>query len=175
LNIKIKTIAGALERNFERYFCAIALSIIAIALVVQVFFRYVLRSPITGTQELVRFLFVWFVYLGASYGVREGAHIRLSHHVKLLPVKLQKVIRIIADLCWFVYSVFIVWLGIGLVHSMFRYPYISQTFRINQAYVYMIIPFSFFLMSMRVLWTIYEVASNRVPPYSVREERQQID
>lgn len=175
MNSTIRKIAGGFEKNFERYFCAIALSLISIALVVQVFFRYVLGSPLTGPQEIVRFLFVWFVYLGASYGIREGAHIRLSHHVSLLPLKLQRVIRIIADLCWFFYSVFIMWLGIGLVQSMFRYPYMSQTFHINQAYVYIIIPFSFFLMSLRVLWNIYEVASNKVPPYTLREERQQLD
>jgi TRAP-type C4-dicarboxylate transport system permease small subunit len=174
MNTLAKVLKG-LEKNFERYFCAGALSIISIALVVQVFFRYVLRSPLTGPQELVRFLFVWFVYLGASYGVREGAHIRLSHHVSLMPEKIQRIIRVIADLCWLLFCAVIVWVGIGLVESMFRYPYLSQTFRINQAYIYIIIPFSFALMGLRTFWNIYLVATKKVPPYSVREERQQLD
>lgn len=164
-----------LERNFEKVFCSISLSIIAIALFIDVFFRYVLRHPLTGPQELVRFLFVWFVYLGASYAIRESAHIRLTHHLTRLPFVGQKIFRITADFLWLIYSTTIGILGIYLIKSMFRYPYKSQIFQLNLAYIYIIIPFSFILMSLRIIASIYKVSTNKIPPYSLEEERQQLD
>jgi TRAP-type C4-dicarboxylate transport system permease small subunit len=171
----IKKIVLILEENFEKIFCSVSLSIIAISLMIDIFFRYVLRSPLTAPQELVRFLFVWFIYLGVSYGIKEGAHIRLSHHVTLFPYFIQKITRIIADIIWLSYSFIIFFLGINLVYSMFQFPYRSQVFEINLAYIYMIIPFGFFLMGIRILVNIYKILANKIPPYTIQEERQILD
>lgn len=171
----MKKLLCEFEKNFERYICALFLSVIAISLMIQIFFRYVLLSPLTWPQELVGFLFVWFVYLGASYGVREGAHIRLTHHITILPEKIQRIIRIIADIMWLIFCVVMVIEGVKLVHSMFKFPYISQVFRISKAYIYTIIPIAFGLMGLRILWHIILLVRGKMPPYTFRQEKQLLD
>lgn len=172
---QIARIARFLERNFERGVASLFISIISVALVINIFFRYVLSSPLTWPVETVSFLFPWFVYLGASYGVREGAHIRLTHHVTLLPLKIQIVVRVVADVCWLFYSVVMTVHGVRLVVSMFEFQYMSQVFPISKAYIYMIIPFAFFLISIRVLSHIIQLLLGKLEPYTIRQQKQLID
>lgn len=172
---KLADFARFIERNFERGIAAGCICIIATSLIINVFFRYVLSLPLTWPVEIVSFLFPWFVYLGASYGVREGAHIRLTHHVTFLPRVMQRVVRIVADLCWLLYSIVMTIQGIRLVRSMFEFRYMSQVFAISRAYVYMIVPLAFFLMSVRVLGHIVRLIRGTLEPYTVRQRKQLID
>lgn len=46
----------------------------ATALLLQVLFRFVLRSPLSWSEEFARYCFVWLASLGAAAGVRRGLH-----------------------------------------------------------------------------------------------------
>lgn len=46
----------------------------ATALVLQVWFRFVLRSPLSWSEEFARYCFVWLSSLGAAAGLRRGLH-----------------------------------------------------------------------------------------------------
>jgi TRAP-type C4-dicarboxylate transport system permease small subunit len=46
---------------------------------IQVIFRYFLNAPIFWTEELVRYLMIWIVYLGASIGLNRGSHIGFTY------------------------------------------------------------------------------------------------
>ena len=53
---------------------------------VHVFFRYVLKSPLTWTEECTRYCFIWFVYSGIGYGVasvKEGKRVAFIAHQNL--------------------------------------------------------------------------------------------
>ncbi|MEW6048620.1 MAG: TRAP transporter small permease [Bacillota bacterium] len=55
----------------------------AVALALQVLFRFVLRTPLSWSEELARYCFVWLSSLGAAGGVRRGLHPGLD----LLPAR----------------------------------------------------------------------------------------
>ena len=46
----------------------------AVALALQVLFRFVLHSPLSWSEEFARYCFVWVSSLGAAAGVRRGLH-----------------------------------------------------------------------------------------------------
>jgi C4-dicarboxylate transporter, DctQ subunit len=164
-----------IEKNLERGVASLLICLISISLILQVFFRYVMSSPLTWPEEAVSFLFPWFVYLGASYGVREGAHIRLTHHITLFSEVWQKVVRVIADLCWLFYSIVMVVHGTRFVQTMFQFPYRGQVFTISKAYLYAIIPIAFGLMSIRIIVHIVRVVNGSEEPYSIRQQKQLLD
>ncbi|TMV08277.1 TRAP transporter small permease [Arenibacterium halophilum] len=56
-----------------------------VALLAQVVFRYVLNIPLSWSEELATFLFVWSTLLAASYGVRRQEHLRLTFLQDVLP------------------------------------------------------------------------------------------
>jgi len=82
------TLAASLRRTLDRLL-ATALSAIMAALVLavlwQVFTRFVLRDAASWTEELARYLLVWLSLLGAAYAV--GSRLHLA--VDLLPGRLR--------------------------------------------------------------------------------------
>ncbi|MCF7847540.1 MAG: TRAP transporter small permease [Kiritimatiellales bacterium] len=55
-----------------------------------VFFRYVLNHSLSWSDELVRYLFVWFTLLGAAVTLREREHIRVEYFVEKLPAPIRR-------------------------------------------------------------------------------------
>jgi TRAP-type C4-dicarboxylate transport system permease small subunit len=51
----------------------------------QVVARYVFGHPITWTEEICRYLFVWVVFVGAGVAERSRAHITLDYVTSRLP------------------------------------------------------------------------------------------
>jgi TRAP-type C4-dicarboxylate transport system permease small subunit len=49
-----------------------------IAVILQVFFRYVLSAPLTWSEEAARYLNVWAVLLGAALAVKRKDHLRVD-------------------------------------------------------------------------------------------------
>lgn len=64
----------------------------------QVIFRYVLVMPLSWSEELARFLFVWATFLGASIAFYDNSHIRVSFFVdSVRNVRARGVVMLLAD------------------------------------------------------------------------------
>ncbi len=64
--------------NLDEVLIAFLIGAICVTLILQVFFRYALNSPLIWSEELARYLFVWAVMLGLGYNVRTETGISLS-------------------------------------------------------------------------------------------------
>jgi TRAP-type C4-dicarboxylate transport system permease small subunit len=53
----------------------IIISVLVVAVLWQVFSRYVLQAPSTVTDELARFLLIWLTLLGAAWVVGQKGHL----------------------------------------------------------------------------------------------------
>lgn len=54
-------------------------------MVLQIFFRYVLSTPLTWTEELARYLYIWACWLGAPVAMRRGNHVVIAVLFNRLP------------------------------------------------------------------------------------------
>ena len=61
---------------------------------VSVFCRYVLNHSLSWSDEVVRYLFVWFTLFGAVVTLREREHIRVEYFVEKFPAALRRVVEI---------------------------------------------------------------------------------
>lgn len=84
--------------NLDQILMAAAMAVVCILLMVQVFFRYVLNSPLIWSEECARYTFVWIVMLGLGYNVRTGNNISVSLLTSHLPKTAQKVLDFVTDL-----------------------------------------------------------------------------
>lgn len=91
---KVKKIAG----NLDQILMAVTMAIVCILLIVQVFFRYVLNSPLIWSEECARYMFVWTVMLGLGYNVRTKNNISVSLVTSRLPQGVQRGMEYITDL-----------------------------------------------------------------------------
>lgn len=76
------------------------------AVLVQVFFRYVLGNPLVWPYELSVYCYIYMVYFGAVMAVRRGSHISFNMLYDILPERFQHAVRIATDL--FVIMLFVI-------------------------------------------------------------------
>ena len=86
--------------TLEKWMLTIILVVMMAVLLLQVFFRYIVKSPLLWTEELSRFLLIWMGMSGIGYGMRGNLHVKMEVLHNMMPRILQKVIRgLISLLC----------------------------------------------------------------------------
>lgn len=134
----MKGLVERLER-IQTWFTFGFLAVIAIAVSVQVFVRYVLQRPLfLWTEELARFLLVWTVFLGIGVGVKNDAHFAMDVLPALLGRRWGAIVRLFNDFCM---GVILVLLTLaGLRFSYFGLFQNSPNMEILMVWVFMVIP-----------------------------------
>ncbi|MGR3312208.1 TRAP transporter small permease [Roseovarius indicus] len=136
--------------RFELILANASLAALVLVLAAQIFFRYVLHIGLSWSEEISRFVFVWFVYISASLAAQRGSHIRVTLFARLLPVP-DRFVFLLADLVWVVFNAFMVAAGVMLVTRTLKYPVYSTSLFIPLAYIYLVIPLAHALMILRIL------------------------
>ncbi|MDD3657013.1 MAG: TRAP transporter small permease subunit [Atribacterota bacterium] len=80
---------------FEEYLSAIALITCFSTIVIQVFYRYFLNISLEWPFELSIYAYIWTLYLGAAWGVREENHVKFNMIYDFLSLNVQKMLNII--------------------------------------------------------------------------------
>lgn len=122
---------------------AVILCVIGMIIVVflQVIFRFIFNDPLSWSEELARYLFVWITFLGAAICAREKGHIGMDFVVNKFPSKMRKAIEKIGLLLMVLISVAIMLTSIETV--MLNFGQKSPALRLNMGVVYSAIPIGF--------------------------------
>lgn len=120
-----------------------ALSVAAFAVMVvlaaaAVFFRFVVNSSLAFPEEVVRYLFVWSVFLGAAVGLRHNMHAAVEMFVDWLPRQVKRAVLALANLLCVVFFIILIVYGARIV--MLVYPQQSPALEISMSYVYAAVP-----------------------------------
>lgn len=94
------------------------LACIIIVMIVQVFFRYVLNQSLYWSEEIVRYLFVWFVFLGGAIVLRDNDHIGIDYFIRQMPVRMSRNIEKFNLLCVICLSLFFIVVGFIWVYKI---------------------------------------------------------
>ncbi len=137
--------------NFEEGACALFIGVMVICLFLQVAMRIAVGSSLAWTEELSRYSFLWAVYVGAALAVKKGGHVRITAQFMLLSIRWRLVFRILGDIIWIGFSLYVAWIGLTCIEEGLDYPEVSPTLGIVKAWVESVIPFSFVLVSWRIV------------------------
>jgi len=141
--------------NIESYVCRALLATFVTLLFAQIVSRELFGHSISWIEELSTYMFVWFVFFGASYAARLAAHNRVTVQFKLFPKIVAKISESIADLLWVLFNLYFVWLSIDFVFFKMNLFWKSQTLGVPMKYFYMILPIAFALMTIRIIQVNY--------------------
>jgi TRAP-type C4-dicarboxylate transport system permease small subunit len=141
--------------NFESYVCRTLLAIFVVLLFAQIISRELFNYSFSWSEELATYMFVWFVYFGASYAAKLYAHNRVTFQFNKLSKKATNIIEGIADLFWIAFNVYFVYLSFTFVFFKMNLFWKSQTLGIPMKYIYMILPIAFALMTIRIIQANY--------------------
>lgn len=124
--------------------CVVLFVAILLVMVLQVAFRYVLNAPLTWTEELARYLYIWACWLGAPVALRRGNHIAIAFVSDRVP---RGVGRIIAVVTQAAALVFLSQLTIqGSILTVKSHSVEAITLPIPWSAIYVAAPFSAVLM-----------------------------
>jgi C4-dicarboxylate transporter, DctQ subunit len=141
--------------NIEDYTCRFLLGLFVVLIFAQVVMRATLGIGMAWIEELARYSFVWFVFLGAAHAAHLGAHNRLQIHINLLPKRIANGLLLFVDLIWVGFCLVLAWKSLSLIELLLQFPYITPAMGWSLAYVYMVFPIAFVLMAFRVLQVQY--------------------
>jgi len=83
---------GRIDSAADVLLLILSSAVVTIALVA-VFCRYALNHSLFWNEEVVRYLFVWFTFLGAAIALRDREQIGVEYFVKLLPGRLRRLVE----------------------------------------------------------------------------------
>ncbi len=149
-----RTIYQVLD-NIESYICRTLLALFVVLLFAQILSRELFNYSFSWSEELATYMFVWFVFFGASYAAKLYAHNRVTFQFNKLPKRVANVIEGIADLFWVAFNVYFVYLSFNFVFFKMNLFWKSQTLGIPMKYIYLILPIAFSLMTIRIIQANY--------------------
>ncbi len=138
MNLLIKALDYILSRM-----SVLIMTLLVLTVLLQVFMRYVIGSPVTFTEELSRFLLIWLGLLAASYAYRQRMHLALDLLVLKLKGKQRNVLNIIIHTLIALFSaVVLVYGGIQLVILTWVLDQFSPALGVSMSFVYLVLPVS---------------------------------
>ncbi|WP_261884075.1 TRAP transporter small permease [Vibrio pelagius] len=141
----------------DKYFEPSIIVTFTLGLFTFIFLEIVLRPfniSIAWSGEAARFLFVWVIYLGISYAIRDGRHIRVLALVKLLPVKTQQFLNLVSNLVFLSYQGIVLYYAIKITEKSFRLGQLAPAMEIPLAFLYVCLVVSAALSIIRLSITI---------------------
>jgi TRAP-type transport system small permease protein len=132
--------------------------LLVIVTVVQVFSRLI-GAPVQGTDEAVRFMFIWLVFLGIAYGMREKVHIEVDFFINRFSNTVQFWITIFNHLLMAAYTSVIIYQGIEVTKVMGQQ--LAPISRIPMSYIFVAAPIGGILLLMYILLSAVETIKER--------------
>jgi TRAP-type C4-dicarboxylate transport system permease small subunit len=83
---------------FEYYLPIFGFLLMFTSFILQVFFRYIVRHPLTWTQETIVLGFIWVVVHGACYTMRRGSHIKFTLFYDRLKPRTAAIFRLLGNI-----------------------------------------------------------------------------
>ena len=130
--------------NAEQGIAALLLVTLFTVIITQVAARYVFDSPISGSEELSRFTFIWFTFIAASFVGARRKHITVQLFTGGKTGKLAAAAEIFAYLVMIAVSVGLVIGGAVMVHTMWDIA--SPGLEMPYRFVYSALPLGFVLI-----------------------------
>ena len=154
----------ALRRTLDGVLGAVGCLLLAAlvgVLVWQVFSRYVLNTPSTSSEEILRYGVIWMSLLGAAYATGQGSHMS----VDLLRDRMQGKPRLWLEagvaVCFILFAVAVLILG-GLRGVSISAQQTSAVLQIPMSWVYASLPVSGALIVVYSLLNLHDLLRGQV-------------
>jgi len=154
----------AVERYFEPVVIVASLGVVIVLLFADVVARFAFQTSVPWAGEVARFAFVYMIYFGISYAIREKRHLRVTILVDAAPPALRRWLLVLSEAVFLAYSVAICWLGVIITaNALDRGQTLSAT-QWPTAWLYAAIIFSGALSALRLTHSIWSLIRHGETP-----------
>lgn len=125
--------------NFLKIVMALSSLTLFVVTFAQVVFRFLFKYPLPWSQDVIRICFVYLVFFGAAYCVKEEAHLNVDVLLTMMKPKMRTAVELIINIIVLCFFVFIIYFGFEFVAT-------GQ----NQFAPYLPIPMSLYYLSVPI-------------------------
>jgi len=143
-----------LDENFEQSVSIVLMSAMTVILFIQVVMRRVFSSSLTWSEELARYMFIWLIYFGISYGAKIRKHIKIEAFLDIFPKKVRPCIVILGDVLFLVFALFIIYTSFQWVQRQIMLHQRSPALHVPMWVIYAAPFVGFILTAFRQVQTI---------------------
>lgn len=134
---------------FDTIIPNVGVVIMGAVLFAQIIFRYLLKVPLTWSDEFARFTYVWVTFTGLSYCLRNHTNIRMQAVLNVLPARVRK--RLLIALNILSITVFAYLLPYALEFAIDQFKKVSPALAIPKGYISIAVPIGFFLLIINLI------------------------
>ncbi|QOX65983.1 TRAP transporter small permease [Anoxybacterium hadale] len=130
------------------------MSLMTIIIFIQVIMRYVMANSLVWSEELARYLFIWLIYMGISYGAKIMKHIKIEAALGMFPKKIRPLVVILGDVLFLGFSIFIAYTAFTVVQKQLVLGQTSPAMQMPMWVIYAAPMVGFSLTAIRQIQTI---------------------
>jgi TRAP-type C4-dicarboxylate transport system permease small subunit len=143
-----------LDRNLERWALLVFYSMLVVTMAVEVLRREVFAYSSVWGEEIVRYAFIYLVWIGAAAAVRERAHIRIDVIYEFVPPRVKALLYLFGDLVMLVVAVFALYWSWESVAVSLKFGSVSHGLRVPMTWFLAAVPIGFVLLLYRLQQSI---------------------
>lgn len=140
-----------LDKHFEESISAALLAVMSVVILLQIILKW-FHMPLSWSEEMARYMFIWLIYISSAYAVRKRSHIKVEIVSLFLKEKGNFVLDIIADISFLIFASVIAYFGwIATYKIAFINVQHSPSMHINMGWAYMSFALGCTLMTIRIV------------------------
>jgi TRAP-type C4-dicarboxylate transport system permease small subunit len=143
-----------LDRNLERWALLVFYSMLVITMAVEVLRREVFAYSSVWGEEIVRYAFIYLVWIGAAAAVRERAHIRIDVIFEFCSMRVKALLYLFGDLVMLVVACFALYYSWESLLVSLKYGSVSHGLRVPMVWFLSAVPIGFSLLLFRLLQSL---------------------
>lgn len=147
--------------KIEEHFLGLMLAAMTIVTFGQVVARYVFNYSFTWAMELTSVCFAWLIFIGASYGVRVGAHIGIDILVRAVGAKAARWLGVVASALCVAYAAILTVGGWQYLSRLYNVGIYMQDLPFPQWMPKIVLPLGFGLLTLRFLVVFWKLLTGQ--------------
>ncbi len=147
---------GDFLEKIMRVLAIVSLGLIALLINVSVFYRYILKSPLSWSTELPELLLVLTVLVAAAPAIRKNMFTKVEFFVSMLPSKIQRVVSSITSLIILIFLTFCIIAPEELLLKASITKTITPALKIPMSFVYLVFRFGFIIILFFMLLSLLD-------------------
>lgn len=140
-----------LDNYAESTILIITLLLMSVFVGLQVFMRYAMQASLSWSEEVSRYLFIYLINIGISYGVKQDRHVSINAFINIFSKRTKKYFLIISDSLFLIFSMLVAIHGVGVARAIYSFGQKSPAVGLPMWIVYTATPLGFSLVSIRLV------------------------
>ncbi|CAK7003173.1 MAG: 2,3-diketo-L-gulonate TRAP transporter small permease protein YiaM [Desulfovibrio sp.] len=149
-----------LDAHLEETLIFTTLSAMSIIIALQVLMRYGFQASLSWSEEIARYLFIWLIYIGISYGVKKNAHVAVTALDMVVSSKGRYFLKVLSSVIFLIFSAIIVYYSWQVCAKIMRLGQEAPGTGLEMWLVYLAAPTGFALAGFRLLQRLYLMHKN---------------